>query len=85
LGYLQDKTKIFKFQKPFGREQLNHMGNPLLTSSLARVAEAMFEIQNEAQGLNPEPWVTHWHCDRAKVLRSLIDSVHWTNLAKQLF
>jgi len=35
---------------------------------------AMFEIQNEAQGLNPEPWVTHWHCDRAKVLRSLIDS-----------
>lgn len=45
----------------------------------------MFEIQNEAQGLNPEPWVTHWHCDRAKVLRSLTDSVHWTNLAKQLF
>eukprot|EP00438_Fugacium_kawagutii_P021253 Skav207774 [mRNA] locus=scaffold2087:211277:213029:- [translate_table: standard] len=34
---------------------------------------AIFQIQNEAQGLDPQPWATHWHCDRAKVMRPLMD------------
>lgn len=34
---------------------------------------AMFEVQNEAHGFDPLPWPNNWHCDRAKVMRPLMD------------
>lgn len=34
---------------------------------------AIFQIQNEAQGLDPQPWATNWHCARAKKMRPLMD------------
>jgi hypothetical protein len=38
-------------------------------------SEAIFQIQNEAQGLDPQPWATNWHCARAKKMRPLMDPV----------
>lgn len=49
--------------------------NPLLGKRWGELKDvvAMYEIQNEAQGLDSS-WVEGWHCARANVIRSSISS-----------
>lgn len=53
---------------------LNHT-NPYFKKKWSELKEvvAMFEIQNEAQGLDSS-WVSGWHCARANVMRKLLHS-----------
>eukprot|EP00438_Fugacium_kawagutii_P005960 Skav206625 [mRNA] locus=scaffold2321:35473:40279:- [translate_table: standard] len=86
ISYFDQRLEYILNYRNLGALKLATDVNPLMgnkTWGELKEVVAMFEatllsapssacVQNEAQGLDPEPWATNWHCGRAKVMKKFI-------------